>query len=159
MAITVGIPLDLDGVWMFEMNSDCELGSPHFRLKVGWFCWDSNFKPWCGYVMCELCLYLFAMGRKILHVCSDRVSEIGMKIRHFWRYHRHHWIGMEFPMWISEIGKIPRLSNDSHIIFSWSEGYNINPGLMNLRLFIWGGTISLANYYCLGEPSQLIRVY
>ena len=31
---------------------------------------------------------------------------------------------------------------------------NINPGLINhtSRLFIWRGTISVANYHCLGEP-------
>ena len=35
--------------------------------------------------------------------------------------------------------------------------YNVNPGFINSRLFIWGGTISIANYYCLEEPPQLIN--
>ena len=32
----------------------------------------------------------------------------------------------------------------------------VNPGLINPRLFIWGGAISIANSYCWGEPPQLI---
>ena len=35
---------------------------------------------------------------------------------------------------------------------------NLNPRLMNPRLFIWGGgTISIANDYCLGNPTPTIN--
>ena len=36
---------------------------------------------------------------------------------------------------------------------------NVNPGLINSRLlfFFWGGTISIANYYCLEETRRLIN--
>ena len=46
--------------WDFQ---HVELGSLHFLLKVGSFFGISNFRCWCGYVMCELWLHLLAMGR------------------------------------------------------------------------------------------------
>ena len=32
---------------------------------------------------------------------------------------------------------------------------NVNPGFINPRLFFRGGTISIANYDCFGEPPQI----
>ena len=45
-------------------------------------------------------------------------------------------------------------------VYQWYttvDGYNVNPGLINPRLSIWGGTISVANYYFWGGPPQLIN--
>ena len=42
-------------------------------------------------------------------------------------------------------------------LYSHIPSYNVNPGLVNPRLLIWEGTISVANDYCLGEPPQLIN--